>query len=184
MLSAIRSRSINLFPQALLEPWSSGFFRALSTSGKKLGFLDLQEVEKVLSDVKADDVKVIPVGDRCDWTDFMVIATGRSNWHVKNIAQALIYKAKQKQKSQLGEGIDQLMLPSVVGQEGGKWVVIDNGNMIIHALEEKARDYYDLDSLWTTEMSAQGPDQELEKSLERVRPKNNSKKRVQESAPS
>lgn len=55
--------------------------------------LNLQEVEKVLSDVKADDVKVIPVHNHCDYTDFMVIATGRSTWHVKNIAQALIYKA-------------------------------------------------------------------------------------------
>ncbi|KAG9446004.1 hypothetical protein H6P81_012132 [Aristolochia fimbriata] len=184
MLSTIRSRSINLLPHGFAESWFSGFLRTLSTSGRKLGFLDLQEVEKVLSDVKADDVKVIPVSDRCDWTDFMVIATGRSNWHVKNIAQALIYKAKQKQKANMGEGVDQLMLPSVVGQEGGKWIVIDSGNMVIHALEEKARAYYDLDSLWTTEMSAQGPDQELEKSLVRIRRKNNSKKRAQESVPS
>lgn len=57
------------------------------------GLLNLQDVEKVLSDVRADDVKVIPVGKQCDWTDFMVVATGRSTWHVKNIAQALIYKA-------------------------------------------------------------------------------------------
>lgn len=56
------------------------------------GLLNLQEVEKVLSDVKADNVTVIPVGNHCDWTDYMVIATGRSTWHVKNIAQALAYK--------------------------------------------------------------------------------------------
>lgn len=57
------------------------------------GLLDLHEVESVLSDVKADDVKVIPANKHCEWADFMVIATGRSTWHVKNIAQALIYKA-------------------------------------------------------------------------------------------
>lgn len=66
---------------------------ATATKTKKEGILNLQEVEKVLSDVRADNVKVIPVGKQCDWTDFMVIATGRSTWHVKNIAQALIYKA-------------------------------------------------------------------------------------------
>jgi ribosomal silencing factor RsfS len=43
-------------------------------------------------DVKADDVKIIPVPKNNDWADFMVLATGRSTWHVKNIAQALIYK--------------------------------------------------------------------------------------------
>lgn len=57
------------------------------------GQLNLQDVEKVLTDVRADDVKVIPVGEKCDLTDYMVIATGRSSWHVKNIAQAIIYKA-------------------------------------------------------------------------------------------
>ncbi|KAL9261235.1 Iojap-related, mitochondrial-like protein, partial [Drosera capensis] len=67
--------------------------------------LKLEEVEKVLADVKADNVRVVPVGDFCDWADFMVFATGRSDWHVKNIAQAIMYKAgsfccwaKQKQK--------------------------------------------------------------------------------------
>ncbi|BAU03109.1 hypothetical protein VIGAN_UM012400 [Vigna angularis var. angularis] len=70
-------------------------------------------------DIKADDVKVIPVPKHCDWADFMVLATGRSTWHVNNIAQALIYKAKQKQR--------RMMLPSVKGEEGGKWIVIDSG---------------------------------------------------------
>ncbi|BAU03108.1 hypothetical protein VIGAN_UM012500 [Vigna angularis var. angularis] len=46
--------------------------------------LDLSEIEKVLMDIKADDVKVIPVPKHCDWADFMVLATGRSTWHVKN----------------------------------------------------------------------------------------------------
>ncbi|BAT89817.1 hypothetical protein VIGAN_06089000, partial [Vigna angularis var. angularis] len=76
-------------------------------------------------DIKADDVKVIPVPKHCDRADFMVLATGRSTWHVKNIAQALIYKAKQKQR--------RMMLPSVKGEEGGKWIVIDSGKVIVHA---------------------------------------------------
>lgn len=66
----------------------------LSTvTGTNNGQLNLQDVEKVLTDVRADDVKVIPVGEKCDLTDYMVIATGRSSWHVKNIAQSIIYKA-------------------------------------------------------------------------------------------
>lgn len=134
--------------------------------------LNLQEVEKVLSDVKADDVKVIPVHNHCDYTDFMVIATGRSTWHVKNIAQALIYKAKQKQKD-----AERLLLPSVEGQEGGKWIVIDSGPVIIHALDEKARSYYKLENLWMSERPTNKPDEGLEKTLVKVRPKNNSKKK-------
>ncbi|CAJ1942711.1 unnamed protein product [Sphenostylis stenocarpa] len=62
----------------------------------------------------------------------------------KNIAQALIYKAKQKQR-----GAGRMMLPSVQGQAEGKWIVIDSGKVIVHALDEKARAYYNLEGLWT-----------------------------------
>ncbi|KAL4275352.1 hypothetical protein AHAS_Ahas20G0098600 [Arachis hypogaea] len=99
--------------------WKLAFSSSSSAVGKCT--LDLHEIEKVLTDVKADDVKVIPSPKYCDWADFMVLATGRSTWYVKNIAQALIYKAKQKQK-----GADRMMLPSVEGQAGGKWIVIDS----------------------------------------------------------
>lgn len=63
------------------------------SSAATRGQLELQEIEKILGDVRADNVKVIPAPNHCDWADFMVVATGRSTWHVKNIAQALIYQA-------------------------------------------------------------------------------------------
>lgn len=55
--------------------------------------LNLEEVEKILTDVKADNVEIIRVPKHFDFADYMIIATGRSAWHVRNIAQALIYKA-------------------------------------------------------------------------------------------
>ncbi|PIA51334.1 hypothetical protein AQUCO_01100276v1 [Aquilegia coerulea] len=177
MLAALRTRalpSLSSSTTSVLQTWKLGFQRSLcSSSTENLGYLDLQEIEKILKDVKADDVKVIPVGHQCDWTDFMVIATGRSTWHVRNIAEALIYKVKQKQK-----GVERMLLPSVQGHEGGKWVVVDSGRVIVHALDEKAREYYNLESLWMSDLTAKrAPNKDLEKSLVKVRPKNNSKKK-------
>lgn len=54
--------------------------------------LNLEEVKKILNDVHADDVKVLPVPKHYDFADHMVVATGRSEWHVRNIAQALLYR--------------------------------------------------------------------------------------------
>ncbi|XVF02689.1 hypothetical protein REPUB_Repub04eG0196200 [Reevesia pubescens] len=134
MWAALRSRylhrSATSLPSSSLnsQSWKLGFsglnqtFSSSSAENSTKELLSLQEVEKVLSDVRADDVKVVPVGKQCDWADFMVVATGRSTWHVKNIAQALIYKVKQKQK-----GAKRMVLPSVQGQETGKWVVVDSG---------------------------------------------------------
>ncbi|XP_061338727.1 protein Iojap-related, mitochondrial [Gastrolobium bilobum] len=163
---------------ALLQPWKLGFSTSSAVDGGvNKCILDLQEIEKVLTDVKADDVKVIPVPKHCDWADFMVLATGRSTWHVKNIAQALIYKAKQKQK-----GTERMMLPSVEGQAGGKWIVIDSGKVIVHALDEKARAYYNLEGLWTPGTLQNEPVEDLQKALVKIRRKNNSKKPAQRNA--
>lgn len=184
MWAALRSRSSSLHPwkQGIAVPpglnptafYSSSF----TTATTNRAFLSLQEIEKVLNDVRADDVKVLSVPNmHADWADFVVLATGRSTWHVKNIAHALIHKAKQKQK-----GVDRKVLPSVEGQEEGKWIVIDSGKIIVHALDEKAREYYNLEGLWTTETSQKEPNLELEKAFVKIRPKNNSKKPVQKVA--
>ncbi|XP_072148384.1 protein Iojap-related, mitochondrial-like [Setaria viridis] len=98
-----------------------------ATAFSAAALLELPEVEKVLRDVRAGDVRIFPVGvggvhgGAC--ADYMVVATGRSDWHVCNIAQALLYK------------------PLVI-----------SGSIIIHALEERAREDYDLESIWSKEV--------------------------------
>ena len=177
MLGVIRARTWLRYSEPLLQPWKVGFSSLSAIDGRKHHLLNLQEIETVLTDVKADDVKVIPVPKHCDWADFMVLATGRSTWHVKNIAQALIYKAKQKQR-----GVERMMLPSVEGQAGGKWIVIDSGKVIVHALDEKARAYYNLEGLWTPGTIQNEREEDLQKALVKVRRKNNSKKPAQKNA--
>ncbi|KAK8477745.1 hypothetical protein V6N13_102244 [Hibiscus sabdariffa] len=188
MWAALRSRYLHLsaspLPSSSLThgSWKLGFsglnqtFSSSAVERRSNELLSLQEVEKVLSDVRADDVSVVPVGDQCDWADFMVIATGRSPWHVKNIAQALIYKVKQKQK-----GVERMVLPSVQGQETGKWIVIDSGRVIVHALDVKARAYYNLENIWTSKTPHKEPVEDLTKAFVKVRRINNSKKPAQRS---
>eukprot|EP00850_Spirogloea_muscicola_P012265 SM000078S22124 [mRNA] locus=s78:521011:521388:+ [translate_table: standard] len=53
--------------------------------------LTLDDIRKVLDNVRARDVEVIDVKPRCDWTDYMVIATGNSARHIRGMADALVY---------------------------------------------------------------------------------------------
>lgn len=182
MWPSLRHRTLSLSSGAIHQ-WMSGLNRSFCSSvinatstkgnsGNVVELLNLEEVEKILSDVRADDVRVIPVRKQSEFTNFVVVATGRSQWHVRNIAQALIYKVKQKQT-----GAKRMLLPSVQGQEGGNWIVIDSGSLIVHALDEKARAYYNLEQLWTSkESSSQNQSQELDQAFVKVRRKNNSKK--------
>ncbi|KAG2321968.1 hypothetical protein Bca52824_015181 [Brassica carinata] len=188
MLAAIRSRCSSSLPSLLKSPPSPSL---LDQSWKKLGLsasnppsfsssardisevLSVPEVEKILSDVKADNVIVIPTENQSCWADVTIIATGRSDWHLKNIAQALVYRAKQKQR-----GEKHVMLPCVQGYDT-KWIVIDYGKFVVHALDEKARVYFNLESLWTGEPASanDNSDKDLQNAFVKVRPINNSKKK-------
>ncbi|KAG8365943.1 hypothetical protein BUALT_Bualt17G0024500 [Buddleja alternifolia] len=198
MWSALRGRALSssssqnlAFSSSIITRHFSSSSAINSTDGgisiekNNKELLSLAEVEKILEDVGADDVKVFPAPERCEFTDYMVVATGRSPWHVRNISQALVYKAgsflpltvKQKQK-----GAKRMLLPAVVGQEGGKWIVIDSGSLIVHAVDEKARSYYNFEKLWTTNSSNIESTQDLEKAFVKIRRKNNSKKPSQTGA--
>ncbi|KAL0701104.1 hypothetical protein Bca4012_057226 [Brassica carinata] len=188
MLAALRSRCSSSLPSFLKSPPSPSL---LDQSWKKLGLsasnppsffssardisevLSVPEVEKILSDVKADNVIVIPTHNQSCWADVTIIATGRSDWHLKNIAQALVYRAKQKQR-----GEKHVMLPCVQGYDT-KWIVIDYGKFVVHALDEKARVYFNLESLWTGEPASanDNSDKDLQNAFVKVRPINNSKKK-------
>ncbi|GLJ14230.1 hypothetical protein SUGI_0228560 [Cryptomeria japonica] len=123
---------------------------------KRVGALRVEEVEKILGEVRAQDVNSIYVGNHCEWAEYMVLATGKSDWHVRNIAQAILHNIKQKKKN--NKDGDEIYLPGIEGRQGGKWLVIDTGSVIVHALHENAREYYDLDSLWRN----RGPSNQLE----------------------
>ncbi|KAL0801180.1 hypothetical protein Bca101_056356 [Brassica carinata] len=188
MLAAFRSRCSSSLPSLLKSPPSPSL---LDQSWKKLGLsasnppsfsssardisevLSVPEVEKILSDVKADNVIVIPTENQSCWADVTIIATGRSDWHLKNIAQALVYRAKQKQR-----GEKHVMLPCVQGYDT-KWIVIDYGKFVVHALDEKARVYFNLESLFTGEPASanDNSDKDLQNAFVKVRPINNSKKK-------
>ncbi|GAB4829322.1 hypothetical protein Ancab_018992 [Ancistrocladus abbreviatus] len=114
--------------------------------------------------------RTIAIG-RISWSSPLAVPPGTSRTSHK---LSFTRQAKQKQK-----GAQRMLLPSVEGQEGGKWIVIDSGTVIVHALDEKARAYYDLESHWTSEKSTAESCQDLGKAMVKIRRKNNSKKRVQ-----
>ncbi|XP_071736421.1 protein Iojap-related, mitochondrial-like [Rutidosis leptorrhynchoides] len=174
---SLSSKAIHQWKSDLNCSFSTSVVNAIGRNGSFTELLKLEEVEKILKDVRADDVRVIPVTNHSDFANHVVVATGRSQWHVRNIAQALIYQVKQKQT-----GAKRMLLPSVEGEEGGNWIVVDTGSLIVHALDEKARAYYNLEQLWTSKESSkdQSQSQELDGAFVKVRRKNNSKKRAKE----
>ena len=98
-------------------------------------------VEDALNELKALDTCVLNVGRLTSVTDHMVISSGTSSRHVRSIAEKVIEKAKAAGRVPLG----------VEGQQYGEWVLVDLGDVVVHLMQPKVRDFYNLEKLWNME---------------------------------
>jgi len=93
-----------------------------------------------LTDMKALEVKVLDVRGITDIADFMVIASGTSDRHVRSVAQRVVEKTKAAGFRPHG----------VEGQQDSDWVLIDLHEMIVHVMLPRVREFYGLEKLWDT----------------------------------
>jgi len=98
-------------------------------------------VRRSLEDDKAEDIVVIDLKGKSSFADYMVIATGRSNRQVVAIADHLADKLKQA-----GHGY----IP-VEGKQGGDWVLVDGGDVVVHVFRPEPRAFYALEKMWALE---------------------------------
>jgi ribosome-associated protein len=72
-------------------------------------------------------------------TDYMIVASGTSDRHVKAIAETVAYRAKEAGEQPLG----------AEGVEAGEWALVDLNGVVLHVMLPKVRDFYNLERLWT-----------------------------------
>ncbi len=89
-------------------------------------------------DKKAERIEIIDVFGKADYTDFLVLMSGRADRQVQAIAQAIEAKAEEGGQRAL----------SVEGARQGQWVVVDFGDVVAHVFLEEERRSRDLESLW------------------------------------
>jgi len=104
-----------------------------------------QAAVAALRDAKAQDISVLDVRERSDFTDYMIVATGTSNRHVLTLADKVEDRLRALGVRVLGRE----------GNEVAEWVVIDFGGIVVHLMRPQARAFYNLEKLW-----ADGPGRE------------------------
>ncbi|MEX1829133.1 ribosome silencing factor [Luteibacter yeojuensis] len=98
-----------------------------------------QRVTAALEDLKAKDVREIDVRGKTSIADVLFIASGTSARHVKSIADEVVKFAKEAGVMPLG----------VEGQSEAEWVLVDLGDIIVHVMLPRIREFYGLERLWT-----------------------------------
>ena len=98
-----------------------------------------EEIENILNDNKAIEVKSINLKDKTSIADFMIIASGNSSRHIQALSEILINKLKKK-------GINNC---SLEGRRSNDWKLIDAIDVIVHIFHPEKRKFYDLEKMWS-----------------------------------
>ncbi len=98
----------------------------------------LQTVLASLDEGKAVNVSVIDVRGKTSIADFMIVASGNSDRHVKSLGSRLVGDVKEHGVQPLG----------VEGEQVGEWVLVDLADIIVHVMQPRVREFYQLEKFW------------------------------------
>jgi ribosome-associated protein len=90
------------------------------------------------SDKKAEDILVLNVSEVTTIADLFVICSGRGERQVQAIADAVVEKSKASGRQPIG----------IEGYNAGRWLLIDLGDVVVHAFVPEERELYRLERLW------------------------------------
>ena len=98
----------------------------------------LRAVVGALEDKKAEDLKVRYLGRKSSITDFLILATGNSEPHLKALSNSLLRQLKDHRVDLVGTD----------SEPGSGWAVVDAFDVMIHLFLPEQRQFYRLDELW------------------------------------
>jgi ribosome-associated protein len=88
---------------------------------------------------KAENVVLIDLRSQSSYADFLVICSGTNERQLEAIAEAV-----EESLAAIGDhpiGTE--------GTRGGRWVLLDFGDVVVHVFHEEERSYYDIEGLWS-----------------------------------
>ena len=99
---------------------------------------EVQRAGELALERKAAEVVALDLRGISTATDYFLLATGQSDVQVKAIADHVIAELKE-------HGIRPA---HVEGLQGGRWVLIDYIEFVVHVFHPGAREFYQLEVLW------------------------------------
>ncbi len=100
----------------------------------------LTTVQTALEDLKAKNIKILNVHELTEVMDYIVIADATSKRHVKALADNVAVEVKKEGFMPLGRE----------GDRDSDWTLVDIGSVVVHVMTPQAREFYDLEGLWSS----------------------------------
>lgn len=99
----------------------------------------VKQIVKALDEKKGMDIKVLDIHAQTGIADYFVICNGTSTPHTKALSDFVEETVEQT----LGERILRRE-----GYQGGSWILLDYGVVIVQIFKPEERAYYNLEKLW------------------------------------
>ena len=108
-----------------------------------MGIIDIKNnIEKILDDNKAQNIKSINLKNKSYIADYMIIASGTSSRHLQALSEILVAQLKKL-------GIDNCRIE---GRDSNDWKLVDTQDVIVHIFHPEKREFYDLEKMWSEEI--------------------------------
>jgi ribosome-associated protein len=123
----------------------SGRIKTGEERGGLLVKKDLTTRQKILLAVnaalekKAKNIVILNIKNITSFADYTIICSGTSDRQVQSIASSIGSSMKKAGALPLG----------VEGEKGGRWVLMDYADMVVHVFYEPVREFYDIERLWS-----------------------------------
>ena len=101
-----------------------------------------ENIEKILDENKAKNIKSINLKNKSYIADYMVIASGTSSRHLQALSEILVTELKK-----IG-----LQNCRIEGRDSNDWKLVDTQDIIVHIFHPEKREFYDLERMWSEEI--------------------------------
>jgi ribosome-associated protein len=98
-----------------------------------------RRIVEAAGELLAEEIVALDVRQAVSFADVFVVATGRSDRQVRAIGAGIAEALAKLGEKPLG----------IEGEEEGRWLLMDFGDVIVHVFQPEVRRHYDLERLWS-----------------------------------
>lgn len=88
---------------------------------------------------RAEDIIALDVHEISLLADYFLICSANTERQMSAIVEEVVDKVEE----------NQVDVRRIEGKDGGKWILIDLGDVIIHVFQTAERSFYNLEKLWS-----------------------------------
>lgn len=99
----------------------------------------LETAVKAADSKRAVDIVALDVREVSLLADYFMICQANSDRQINAIVEGIVDKEEENGAT----------VKRIEGKDGGKWVLIDLGDLIVHVFSPTEREFYNLEKLWS-----------------------------------